>query len=174
MIERVLSGGQSGADQAAWRAAKRCGIPCSGWMPRGFLTEDGSRPEFAALYGAQEHASRFYPPRTKANVRAADFTLIFDRSESRELMGMSNGTRIAINAALDAGLPSAVAKIILGRPIPSYRPAAMARRLEELGVRTLNVGGNRESSAPGIGAWVERYLVEVFRLMGHAPSEDEP
>jgi hypothetical protein len=27
------------------------------------------------------------------------------------------------------------------------------------------VAGNRESSSPGIGAWVERYLTEVFRLL---------
>ena len=52
MIERVLSGGQSGADQASWRAAKTHGIPTGGAMPKGFRTEDGPRPEFAERYGA--------------------------------------------------------------------------------------------------------------------------
>ena len=33
MISRVISGGQTGADQAGWRAAKRCGIATGGeWM----------------------------------------------------------------------------------------------------------------------------------------------
>jgi hypothetical protein len=32
-------------------------------------------------------------------------------------------------------------------------------------VRTLMIAGNRESKAPGIGAWAERYLSEVFRLL---------
>lgn len=41
MIERVISGGQTGADQAALRAARACGIPTGGWAPRGWLTEDG-------------------------------------------------------------------------------------------------------------------------------------
>jgi hypothetical protein len=36
-------------------------------------------------------------------------------------------------------------------------------------VRRLMVAGNRESSSPGIGAWAERYLAELFaRLKGQA------
>jgi hypothetical protein len=37
MFMKIISGGQSGADQAAWRAAKAFGIATGGWMPRGFL-----------------------------------------------------------------------------------------------------------------------------------------
>ena len=48
MLERVISGGQTGADQAGWRAARAFGIPTGGAMPKGFLTEDGPCPEFAA------------------------------------------------------------------------------------------------------------------------------
>jgi len=49
MLERVISGGQTGADQAGWRAARASGIPTGGAMPGGFLTEDGARPDFAEL-----------------------------------------------------------------------------------------------------------------------------
>ena len=52
MLDKVISGGQTGADQAGWRAARAVGIPTGGWMPLGFLTEDSPRPEFADLYGA--------------------------------------------------------------------------------------------------------------------------
>jgi hypothetical protein len=41
MLERVITRGQTGADQAAWRAAKAFGIPTGGAMPLGFLTETG-------------------------------------------------------------------------------------------------------------------------------------
>jgi hypothetical protein len=54
MIERVISGGQTGADQAGWRAARAYGIPTGGWMPLGFLTETGPRPEFTELDGATQ------------------------------------------------------------------------------------------------------------------------
>lgn len=52
---RIISGGQTGVDQAALRAAKRVGLPTGGWMPKGFLVEYDFRPDFAELYGMQEH-----------------------------------------------------------------------------------------------------------------------
>jgi len=30
----------------------------------------------------------------------------------------------------------------------------------------LNIAGNRESKFPGIGAWVESFLCDVFKAMG--------
>lgn len=39
----IISGGQTGADQAGWRAARRCGLATGGRMPREFETEDGPR-----------------------------------------------------------------------------------------------------------------------------------
>jgi hypothetical protein len=41
MIEKVMSGGQTGADHGGLRAARRCGIATGGWAPRGWLTEAG-------------------------------------------------------------------------------------------------------------------------------------
>jgi hypothetical protein len=38
MLERIISGGQSGVDQAGWRAARALGLAAGGWMPLG-LTE---------------------------------------------------------------------------------------------------------------------------------------
>jgi hypothetical protein len=44
MIERVISGGQTGADQGGLRAPRACAIPTGGWAPRGWLTEAGPAP----------------------------------------------------------------------------------------------------------------------------------
>ena len=44
MLERVISGGQTGADQTGLHAARACGIPTGGWAPRGWLTEAGPAP----------------------------------------------------------------------------------------------------------------------------------
>jgi putative molybdenum carrier protein len=85
MIERILSGGQTGADQAGWRAARSAGIPTGGWMPSGFLTEDGPRPEFAELYGAVETVSGGYRRRTEANVCDRDATVILRTLEKSHL-----------------------------------------------------------------------------------------
>jgi putative molybdenum carrier protein len=82
LLHRVISGGQTGADQAGWKAAQTTGIPTGGAMPRGFRTEEGPRPEFAELYGAHELGTDSYPARTDANVHDSDGTLWFGHTDS--------------------------------------------------------------------------------------------
>jgi hypothetical protein len=151
MIERVISGGQTGADQAGWRAARAVGIATGGWMPKGYLTEDGPRPEFAELYGAQEHTSPRYPFRTEANVWDAHVTLWFGDPASP-------GGRATSRVAAGFGRHF----VVIGEHPPYWLSLHMNIHQEW---KVVNVAGNRESKAPGIGAWVERYLTEVFRLI---------
>ena len=54
MVRKIISGGQTGADQAGLAVAKRLGIPTGGFVPKGFLTEAGPRPDLAAEYGLEE------------------------------------------------------------------------------------------------------------------------
>lgn len=70
----IISGGQTGADQAALDAAIALSLPHGGWLPRGRKTEAGPLP---ARYRLQELASERYRDRTEKNVCAADGTLIF-------------------------------------------------------------------------------------------------
>jgi hypothetical protein len=59
-VQRIISGGQTGADQAGLEAAERLGIPTGGFMPKGFHTETGPRPVLAARYGLVETATEDY------------------------------------------------------------------------------------------------------------------
>src|SRR5262249_32920450 len=77
--EKVISGGQTGADQADLLAARRFGIPPGGWMPQGYQTTAGPAPELAREFGLREHAGG-YAERTEANVRDADGTVHFAAS----------------------------------------------------------------------------------------------
>lgn len=152
-IDKVVSGGQTGADFAGWRAAKRCGIVTGGFMPKGFLTEVGPRPEFAELYGAVEHVSPQYPPRTFVNAGISHFTLWFGRGDSR-------GYACTERACSRQGRP------IWSIVDPEHRtPQEIAGRIRMQDFTIMNVAGNRESMSPGIGAWVEEYLVEMFGLL---------
>lgn len=166
MLERIHSGGQTGADQAGWRAARGAGLATGGWMPMGFRTEgildcddppgpDESHPEFEGRYGARAHESLEYRVRTRANVREADALVWFGDPLSRD-------GRLTLGLARIVPIPDFVVAIGEdGRPgEPEGRLAAWLRDHD---VRTLLVAGNRESRAPGIGAWVERYLLDVFR-----------
>src|SRR6266404_7775537 len=75
MIEKVISGGQIGADIAGLKAAHLLGIPTGGTAPKGFKTQLGFNPELGWNYGLVEHDSPLYPPRTEQNVINSDGTI---------------------------------------------------------------------------------------------------
>ena len=45
MIDKIISGGQTGVDRAGLDAALEAGIPVGGYCPKGRLAEDGTVPE---------------------------------------------------------------------------------------------------------------------------------
>src|SRR4051812_7640047 len=101
ILRRVISGGQTGVDPAAPRAARAAGLATGGVAPRLFLTEDGPNPALAG-YGLVECPDprndppppgsgparerwevSTYPPRTRANARGSDATLWIGPAGSR-------------------------------------------------------------------------------------------
>ncbi len=48
-IARIVSGGQTGADQGGWDAAIYCDLPYGGWVPRGRLTGPPHVPPICVL-----------------------------------------------------------------------------------------------------------------------------
>ena len=74
-ISKLVSGGQTGADVAAWDAALSKGIPTGGWVPRGRTNEAGQIPSFYP--GLLETRTADVKERTEANVKASGATLIF-------------------------------------------------------------------------------------------------
>ena len=156
MLERVLSGGQMGADLAGWDAAQAYGIPTGGAMPLGFLTEDGPRPDYAELYGAVEMPTASYPARTERNVRDSDGTLWFGDWHN-------SGGKTTLDACRLQGKPFLI--VYQGATTPGeVRDWIVAK-----GIRTLNVAGDRASNAPDLDERVERFLGAVFRQLGHRP-----
>ena len=87
MIKKIISGGQTGADQAALNVAIELGIPHGGWIPKGRKTEIGPLP---SKYRLQEMPTTNYPARTEQNVKDSDGTLIISHGE---LTGGSDFTR---------------------------------------------------------------------------------
>lgn len=72
-LEKIISGGQTGADRAALDFAIEHNIPYGGWVPKGRKTEDGSLP---LKYHLQEMPTENYSKRTLQNVLDADGTMI--------------------------------------------------------------------------------------------------
>jgi hypothetical protein len=161
--ERVVSGGQTGADQTGLTAARRFGIPTGGWMPRGFLTTAGPAPELAREFGLREHSGG-YADRTEANVRLAHGTLRFAATFE------TPGEKCTLKWLRHHGKP--YLDIDRNAPPPVEEVAVWIRRHN---IRVLNVAGNvepklRKARASGITAFVIDYLSRVFLALGHAPQ----
>src|SRR5271170_6504771 len=77
----VISGGQTGADIAGIKTAKQCGFKTGGYIPKGFLTLDGKKPEYAKMYGLQQMSTYKYPQRTEMNVKTSDATIWFGQNK---------------------------------------------------------------------------------------------
>lgn len=161
--ERVISGGQTGADQAGLIAARRFGIPTGGWMPKGFLTRRGPAPELAREFRLREHTGG-YADRTEANVRLADGTLRF--AATFETLGEKctlKWLRHHRKPYLD---------IDRAAPPPIEEVAAWIKRHN---VKVLNVTGNVEpkskrAKTSGITEFVIDYLSRVFLVLEHSPQ----
>lgn len=72
-VEKIISGGQTGADRAALDFAIDNDIPYGGWLPKGRKTEDGPLSE---KYHLQEMPTGNYSKRTEKNVLDSDGTVI--------------------------------------------------------------------------------------------------
>ena len=147
--ERVVSGGQTGADRAALDWAIARGIAHGGWCPRGRRAEDGT---IAVRYALLETPSRDYQQRTRWNVRDSDGTLIVSLAG-----GLSGGSAYTARCAER-----------IGRPWQHVHPGAddaesIRSFLGQHRIRTLNIAGPRVSTDPGIYEYV---LAMLDRLAG--------
>jgi hypothetical protein len=155
MLDKIVSGGQTGADQAGWRAARAYGVPTGGWMSAGFLTAEGPRPEFSAQYGAVVLPQSSGPTATERNVQESDATLWFGATTSA-------GAQATVSACQKFGKPCLPID-----PAAAFEPVQVATWIAAGQIRTLNVAGNPEAEEPGIGARVERFVGQVLHRLGH-------
>ena len=149
--EKIVSGGQTGADRAALDWAIERGIPHGGWCPKGRLAEHGRIDD---RYALQETASWSYLERTELNVRDSDGTVVF--SIGRILRGGSKNTlefaetheRPLIHVSRGDDLAVATA---------SLRSFVGKNR-----IRVLNVAGTRQSEEPEISTFVREALDKTW------------
>ena len=155
--ERIVSGGQTGADRAALDWAIANGVPHGGWCPKGRRAEDGEIP---ARYELRETESDTYEERTRLNVRDSDGTVIF--SIAAELKG---GSAVTEMLARELGRP--VLHLSWARSAVDA-PGRLREFVERESIGTLNVAGPRGSGEPDVGEFVGQVL------SGAIPDRDPP
>ncbi|MFC1811730.1 putative molybdenum carrier protein [Thermodesulfobacteriota bacterium] len=139
MVKKIVSGGQTGADQAALDTAIKLGIAHGGWISKGRKTENGPLPE---KYQLQEMDTDSYAKRTEQNVIDSDGTLIISHGN---LTGGSDYTR---KMAIQYNRPWI--HIDLKQTITFTAAESIRSWILDHHIETLNVAGPRESTDPEI------------------------
>lgn len=139
MLEKIISGGQTGADQGALDAAIEAGLAHGGWIPKGRKTESGPLP---AAYQLKEMPTTAYPPRTARNVAEADATVIVSHGP------LKGGSLLTQTLARNQAKP--VLHLDLSQTAAFAAARQLSDWLRESGIRVLNVAGPRASEDPAI------------------------
>ncbi len=138
-IEKIISGGQTGADQGALDGAIACGFPHGGAIPSGRKTEAGKLP---LSYDMTELSSYRYNDRTERNVMDGDGTLILSHGL------LTGGSALTEKIALQLDKPCL--HIDFSRLSMDQAYLRTAAWIESSGIKVLNVAGPRASSDPSI------------------------
>mgnify|MGYP000345312315 CR=1 FL=1 len=136
ILEKVISGGQTGVDRAGLDAAIEAGINVGGYCPKGRLAEDGTVPD---RYPLIEMAVSEYPARTEKNVIESDGTLILN------IGSLTGGTKLTLYSARKHSKPFLVLQLDM-----AAHPNTIRSWIKEDGIRIMNITGPRESKNPGL------------------------
>lgn len=155
-LVKVISGGQTGADQAGIFTASDFGVATGGMIPKGWRTSDGPAPHLAAL-GVIEHSSPQYPPRTLCNVQNSSATvrLAADFKTAGEVL-TAKYCRIEGKPVFD---------ILLDGKYHEQKAEGLVDFLKQHSVSILNVAGNRETKPAFIFEDARLILQYAFTMM---------
>lgn len=159
IIEKIVSGGQTGVDRAALDIAIELCINHGGWCPKGRKAEDGFIPD---KYVLKETDTDDYSERTKLNIRDSDGTLIFVPSIP---IKVTDGTLLTLKEVYERKKPYFMVNISYDKNIRTK----FENWVDKNNIKILNIAGPRESQHPGI--YKESSLILKDTLMYiHKPT----
>jgi hypothetical protein len=138
-IAKIISGGQTGVDQAALDTAVALGIPHGGWVPKGRKTENGGLPD---KYKLKEMPTSSYAKRTEQNVIDSEGTLIIS------LGPLTGGSELTHKTAMHHDRPCLHIDL---RVLDPHKAVKTVRAwIAHHGIKVLNIAGPRASETPNI------------------------
>jgi hypothetical protein len=154
MLRKVISGGQTGADQGALEGARLAGVATGGLAARGWATENGPQEELLSSYGLTECLFPGYPARTRANILTSDGTLVIYGEP------LTGGSKLTVGYCLETGKTHYTAEWFHSWGSEMIL-AEILNFLYVNEIRVLNVAGNRESKNPGIQEATRRLVLQL-------------
>lgn len=154
MLRKIISGGQTGADQAALDLAIKLNIEHGGWIPKGRKTEAGSLDE---KYRLKEMDTDDYRDRTKQNIVDSDGTVIISRGP------LTGGSKLTQSYARVIGRPNCFLNLSTHEEFEAS--VILKSFIMENQIRVLNVAGPRISGQPWIYQDVRTVLEAAIYLL---------
>lgn len=166
----IISGGQTGADQAGLKAAKDVGFKTGGWAPKDWKTTEGTQKSLLKSYNLKEHTGG-YRERTIQNVKDSDITIIISR------IWKSPGTILTINACNRARKPylalfedGKINHHSINLIDTRYLKNEIEEKIELYAAilknyLIINCAGNAENNAPGISETAYNLFYDIFSEM---------
>ncbi len=168
MLKKIITGGQTGVDQAALQAAIDAGIEHGGWCPPGRVCENGVIPErFNLTETLNESAAtaREVPrsQRTIWNVRDADGLLVFVEGAKLQsdiiLQAHDSGTELSIETAKRLGKPYIIVDLS-----KTAKMTEVSEWITTNNIKILNVAGPSEGNSPGIYELVHKWMKKIIEM----------
>ena len=154
VLKKIISGGQTGADQGALDASIKYSLPHGGWVPKGRLTENGPLPD---EYKLKEIPTKNYPDRTEKNVLASDGTVVITHGK------LTGGSALTKKLAEKHKRPSLHINL---NETPAFLAASEINAwINENNIEILNVAGSRASKDPKIYEDTT-YIIQGVILLG--------
>jgi len=155
MLEKIISGGQTGVDRAALDVAIENNLSHGGYCPKGRIAEDGKIDD---VYDLIELKTKSYVIRTKKNVEESDGTLIFIFAN---LMGP--GTKLTKITTIARNKPLLI--IDLSKEIDKNLELVV-EWIQDNNIKIVNVAGSRESKIPGIYLKTYQFIYLILDKLG--------
>lgn len=151
-LRKIISGGQTGADRAAFDFALENEIEIGGFVPKGRRAEDGKISE--KYVSLTETSTRNYAERTELNVQNSDATLIVSHCK---LTGGSLLTKKFAKKHQKPFLHVNFSESSMEELIRKTR-----KWLVSVKCKTLNIAGPRHSTDAEIYEKTKKFLAELF------------
>jgi len=156
-LHKIISGGQTGADQGGIMAAWRRGVETGGQAALGYKTQGGHNPILEVLELTQASS---YSGRTKTNVASSDGTVIIAHHMSSPGTELTRReARLLNKPLLELNIIAIVQAAIRGQSVDNEEivleeiighASALCDFIISNQIQILNVAGNREVRSEGL------------------------
>lgn len=161
----IISGGQTGADQAGIYAALQLGLKINGYAPLNYWTENGSNYDLKK-YGLMESKMKGYEDRDKKNVDMCDIVIAFRLNKPKTGRGTTQTFNYAAYGAYKNSITpvfEAITGITELKYNTGYKPVLV--------IWDVNIHTQKHSFSQAIKQFISKHNKDNLKILITGPCE---